>query len=278
MGPIWVARDPWGHQSNCVTSEATSRELLPGGIPTRDLPGDIRPSEAPGKAPVFSVSEDSREMRSVPGSPAQPFPAAGRAFSGNPAIPLSGQGPCEEGGHRWGWDTASAGGHVAGSGGAPPSPPSMIWSLKTTAKVAAAWPPTPWGSPLCPASSSPQNTCSALRLGKREGVKLRGRRVPHSCVLTSGSPLNGRKEILILGKGWMRPFPPALLGRGPGHRHTRPRRPDIHPHPHPSQEPRPETGSGLARVTREPGERLGGLHPPRTCWRFSGGFLQLPTP
>lgn len=45
--------------------------------------------------------------------------------------------------------------------------------------------------------------------------------VPHGCVLTPGSRLNGRKEILILGKGWTRPFPPAAPGRGPGPRHHR---------------------------------------------------------
>lgn len=43
---------------------------------------------------------------------------------------------------------------------------------------------------------------------------------PQGCVLTPGSPLNGRKEILILGKGWTRPLPPAGLGRGPGPRIT----------------------------------------------------------
>lgn len=42
------------------------------------------------------------------------------------------------------------------------------------------------------------------------------RPVPHGCVLTPGSPLNGRKEILILGKGRTRPLPPAGWKTGLG--------------------------------------------------------------
>lgn len=74
------------------------------------------------------------------------------------------------------------------------------------------------------------------------------------CVLTSGSPLNGRKEILILGKGWTRPFPPAAVGRGTRHRHIR-----HSPCPGPSQQSHPQTGSSHGRDgTRARGQAVGG--------------------
>lgn len=99
-GTFWVVRDPWGHQSSWVPSEATSKDhpAAPRGIPTRDVPWVINPSGAPGKAPV--LSDDSRELGSVPCFPRQPFPLAGRAFSGNPVTSMSGPCPCKKEGCR----------------------------------------------------------------------------------------------------------------------------------------------------------------------------------
>lgn len=108
-------------------------------------------------------------------------------------------------------------------------------------------------------------------------------RAPHGCVLTSGSPLNGRKEILILGKGWTRPFPPAaVVGRGPGQRHTRPRPPDITPPPCPSPQPHPEPGSGPAGGDRRVVGDLSIPPPHRTpqdlLGVLGGGSWSLPPP
>lgn len=112
---------------------------------------------------------------------------------------------------------------------------------------------------------------------------------PVSCVLTSGSPFNGRKEILILGKGWTRPFPPAAVRRGPGHRHTRPRRPDITPpcppHPIPVSNPIQKLDLALAGVIGDPGDRLGGclsISPPGPAGGVLGvgwgASCRFPTP
>lgn len=115
-GTLWVTRDPWGHQSRWVPCEATSKDYpaAPRGIPTRDVPWVINPSGAPGKAPV--LSDDLRELGSVPCFPRQPFPIAGRAFSGNPVTSMSGLSPCKKEGCSY---PSGLGGsaQIAGPGG-----------------------------------------------------------------------------------------------------------------------------------------------------------------
>lgn len=131
---------------------------------------------------------------------------------------------------------------------------------------------------LCPHPQNPSPSSSGSRPGRGgKGGTPRAvpgvsapqfparlpRPVPHGCVLTPGSPLNGRKEILILGKGRTRPLPPAVLGRGPG----------------PASAPgRPGWKTGLGSVlvgSHGNGDRMGGpLWDPQTrsiCRRGSGG-------
>lgn len=137
-GTLWVVRDPWGHQSSWVPSETTSKDYpaAPRGIPTRDVPWVINPSGAPGKAPVLSA--DSRELGSIPCFPRQPFPVAGRVFSGNPVTSMSGPCPCKEGGGAGtlrGWEALPK----LLDPEEPLSPPGHDWEPKNCSQGGCSW-------------------------------------------------------------------------------------------------------------------------------------------
>lgn len=298
LGTAW---DPCDHQGSWVPHKATSEEhpAAPWG---NSHPGSPLGPHPPWEKPRV-LCQAAKGNEPWPLLPTQPFPAAGRAFSGNPATSMSGPNPWEE--EEAGWCSGALW-RLGGSAprwtvlrvlllhpARPPSPLGGTRSPKVTARTPHG------GDKLCHPGAAHSCPGGALGLGKGEGTKPWGHRegngsmspsrgqllsypswgpsqavgetggscwelhpglhaggsVPPPpsqnpcplgrapcgcCVLTSGSLLNGRKEILILGKGWTRPFPPAAVGRGTRHRHTR------HPPVGPSQQSHPQMGPAPA--------------------------------
>lgn len=187
-GAVWAGRYPRDHQGSWVPSEATSKERLanPRGIPTRDLPRDVVPSRALGKAPVHSLSDDSREMRcSLLPTTALPscrrslfwessnFHVWARSLQGGEGWGCSGaQAPGGAG--RLCPEAASTEGHIAGPEGT--SKPSWRgWEPKNCSQGGCSSASPSWATPRGDGPCCPRAACSAwLLLAPKTSVARSG--------------------------------------------------------------------------------------------------------
>lgn len=180
-----------------------ARPAAAGGIPTRDLPGDIIPSGSPGKSPALTlVTQGKGEVPPPPPPPPAPrCPSQLWGLAGNALALWEGAGM-----HR-GAGTPGAGGLCPELWGRV-ADPRAVGSPKIVALFAAAPPPPAWPPRGCCAGAVTPNICSVLGPSKGMGLKPWKKRkemaaglLPHPCNASCLIPHPGEAAGVPAGQG-----------------------------------------------------------------------------